>query len=264
MNFTTSDEVTFEFSSIGEGTPIIFIAGYSGHEYSWSAQTDFFSQNGFRCLHLDKRGHGKNAAVMSGLRISRLAKDIKEMVDLLQLASYHIISHSMGCGVAFEYISLFGDEHVDSVTFIDSSPKPINTPDWQLGMTGLTWQTLTEANTTLASLSLIKKKIDTDLLRKMMRGNQVFKFEQTEPLLLDLLTKDYRDVLKQTTRPILFISGELSPLFPTQLMAYYVETAKHAQSFLAKGAGHLPYAESPDETNHVLLTFLQENGGSDF
>ena len=93
-----------------------------------------------------------------------------------------------------------------------------------------------------------------------MRGNQVFKFEQTEPLLLDLLTKDYRDVLMQATRPILFVSGELSPLFPTQLTTYYVETAQHAQSFLVKGACHLPYAERPDETNHVLLTFLQENG----
>ena len=119
-------------------------------------------------------------------------------------------------------------------------------------------------NTTLASLSLIKKKINTDLLRKMMRGNQVFKFEQTEPLWLDLLTKDYRDVLKQTTIPILFISGELSPLFPTQLTDYYVQTAKHAKSFLAKGSGHLPYAESPDETNQVLLAFLRENGGSEF
>ena len=74
------------------------------------------------------------------------------------------------------------------------------------------------------------------------------------------MEKDYRDVLKQTTRPILFISGELSPLFPTQLTAYYVQTAQHAQSFLAKGAGHLPYAESPDETNQVLLDFLRENG----
>ena len=264
MNFTASDGLTLEFASVGEGIPVIFIAGYSGHEYSWSAQTDFLSEHGFRCLHLDKRGHGKNADVISGLRISRQAKDIKEMVELLELESYHIISHSMGCGVAFEYISLFGDHDIKSVTFIDSSPKPINTPDWQLGMYGLTWQTITEANTTLASLSLIKKKINTDLLRKMMRGNQVFKFEQTEPLLLDLLTKDYRDVLKQTTIPILFISGELSPLFPTQLTDYYVQTAKHAKSFLAKGSGHLPYAESPDETNQVLLAFLRENGGSEF
>jgi pimeloyl-ACP methyl ester carboxylesterase len=71
-----------------------------------------------------------------------------------------------------------------------------------------------------------------------------------------MLTKDYRDVLKQTTIPILFISGELPPLFPTQLTDYYVQAAKHAKSFLAKGSGHLPYAESPDETNQVLLDFL--------
>ena len=83
LNFKTSDGVTLEFSSVGEGTPIIFIAGYSGHEYSWSAQTDFLSQSGFRCLHLDKRGHGKNADAISGLRMSRLAKDIKEAEKIL-------------------------------------------------------------------------------------------------------------------------------------------------------------------------------------
>lgn len=85
MNFKTSDGVTLEFSSVGEGIPIIFIAGYSGHEYSWSAQTDFLSQSGFRCLHLDKRGHGKNADVISGLRISRQAKISKKWLTYLDL-----------------------------------------------------------------------------------------------------------------------------------------------------------------------------------
>lgn len=259
MHFMTSDGVELTFSSQGQGQAIIFIAGYSGHEYSWSAQTDFFSQHGFRCIHLDKRGHGHNASIIRGLRISRLATDIKELVDKLALKQFHIISHSMGCGLAFEYLSLYGDTAPASITFIDSSPKPINTPDWQLGMHHLTWQTLTQANETLANTPLIKKKIDTDLLRKMMRGNQSFDFVATQGLLLDLLTKDYRDVLETIEKPILFISGERSPLFPLGLMPYYAQTAKAGQSYLAKGCGHLPYAESPEEINQVLWSFIKQH-----
>lgn len=259
MYINTSDGVSLSYSSRGDGIPLIFIAGYSGHEYSWSAQTNYFSQHGFRCLHLDKRGHGSNAAVMTGMRISRLAQDIKELVDQLELERFHIISHSMGCGVAFEFLSLFGDDAVASVTFIDASPKSINTADWQLGMYGLTWENLLQANERLAKLPLIKKKIQTDLLRQMMRGNQSFDFEATQGLLLDLLTKDYRDVLQNSQLPVLFIGGDASPLFPSQLTDYYTQTAKHGQSYLAKGCGHLPYAESPDEINQVLWHFLQGN-----
>ena len=258
LNFYTSDAVTLAYSIYGEGTPILFLAGYSGTTYSWSAQTEFFSQAGFQCIHLDKRGHGQNTDILSGLRISRLAQDIKELVTLLDIKHFHLVSHSLGAGVAYEYISLFGESELLSLTVIDVPPKAINTDKWQLGMYNLTWHTISETVANFSHVALTAKKIETDLLRQMHQGHYKFNFLKTAPLVSDFLTKDYRDVLTTLTRPTLYIAGELSPLFPKKLTQYYQDSNPHVTTFTAKACGHLPYAESPEETNQVMLDFISK------
>lgn len=259
MNFYTSDSVNLVFSSYGEGIPIIFLAGYSGTTYSWASQNDFFSRAGFKCLHVDKRGHGENTEILSGLRISRLAKDIRDLVNVLNIKHFHLVSHSLGVGVAFEYISLFGEDEILSLTIIDAPPKSINTPEWQLGMHALTWHSISETVENFSHVALTKKKIDTDLLRQMHQGHYKFNFTKTAPLVQDFLTKDYRDILKNLTVPTLYIAGELSPLFPNTLTQYYQDSNPHVTTFTAKDCGHLPYAESPEEVNPLLLNFVQKN-----
>lgn len=258
MNFYTSDSVNLVFSSYGDGIPIIFLAGYSGTTYSWAAQNEYFSQAGFQCIHLDKRGHGENSDILDGLRISRLAKDIRDLVNLLNLKQFHLVSHSLGAGVAFEYLSLFGEDEILSLTIIDVPPKSINTSEWQYGMYNLTWQTVSETVENFSHVALTQKKIDTDLLRKMHQGHYKFNFIKTAPLVRDFLTKDYRDILKNLTVPTLYIAGELSPLFPNRLTQYYQASNPHVTTFTAKDCGHLPYAESPEETNQVIMEFISK------
>ncbi|MDR1606175.1 MAG: alpha/beta hydrolase [Streptococcaceae bacterium] len=257
MTIITSDHQILKLTSYGTGTAIIFISGYSGTSQSWSAQNDFFSQLGFQCLHLDKRGHGENAAVTSGMRISRLATDLKTLIDQLELKAFHLVSHSLGCAIACDYISLFGEAGIQSLTIVDSSPKPIQTADWSLGLDQLTWDNLLTTSEQLIRTPLTQKKIPTALLRKMNQPPYPFDLVQTQPLLLDFLSKDYRDVLDRLQLPLLYIAGEQSPLFPTGLIAYYQETNPTARTYLAAGSGHLPYAECADDFNQVLLSFLQ-------
>ena len=259
LKFLTSDAVTLAATSSGDGIPVIFLAGYSGTTYSWAAQNLFFSTAGFHCIHLDKRGHGENTDILSGLRISRLAKDIQELVYQLGLDQFHLVSHSLGSGIAFEYLSLFGEDQVKSLTIIDSPPKAINTSYWSLGMYDLTWQTVSETVENFSHVTLTKKKIETDLLRSMHQGHYRFNFLKTAPLVEDFLTKDYRDVLKQVSLPILYIGGEQSPLFSNAVASYYSQTAKQATSYLIKDAGHLPYAESPAEVNQLISQFILDN-----
>ncbi|MCH4168650.1 MAG: alpha/beta hydrolase [Streptococcaceae bacterium] len=258
MKFITSDQAALNYSIVGQGTPIIFIAGYSGNANHWSAQTEFFMANSYQVIHLDKRGHGENHTVDSGLRMSRLATDIYELAEQLQLKKYHLIAHSMGCAVAWEYLSLFGNQALYSLTLIDDSPKPINTSNWQYGLKDLTWHQILETAKRIPETRLIHHKIDSKLLKAMNQNAIPFNLRKTKPLLLDFLTRDYRDIAFQTELPQLFISGEYSPLFKKEMAIFLAQEANNGQAFIAEDCGHIPQSEHPELVNPIILNFLQQ------
>lgn len=259
MKYFTGDKQEITVSVIGDGIPIIFISGYSGNQYSWAVQNEYFSSKGYQCIHIDKRGHGTNREILTGLSISRLAVDIKEAIDFLKLNDFHIVSHSMGSLIALEYLRLFGENQVNSLTIMDCSPKPINTGEWHLGLKGLHWDNIQNISQGIPYNKLSHKKIDLEILRKLNYGQYQFDFIKTLPLVFDFMTRDYLDLLSAINSPVLFIGTDSSPLFSKDLTLYFDATVKNGKSYLMKNCGHLPYAESPDETNKLLHEFIATN-----
>jgi pimeloyl-ACP methyl ester carboxylesterase len=74
------------------------------------------------------REHGKSEKVNYGYRISRLSKDIQELIDELQLEKPHLLGHSMGCSVIWSYLNLFGSDEIDRLILVDQSPLHISRP----------------------------------------------------------------------------------------------------------------------------------------
>ncbi|MBS7576463.1 MULTISPECIES: alpha/beta hydrolase [unclassified Enterococcus] len=258
MKFITSDQETLNYSITGQGIPIIFVAGYSGNAKHWSAQNEFFLANSYQVIHLDKRGHGENRTINSGLRMSRLATDIHELVKKLKLGKFHLVAHSMGCAITWEYLSLFGSQAIYSLTLLDDSPKPINTPEWQFGLKDLTWQKILEAAKQIPETKLVHHKIDTRLLKAMNQSAVAFDLNQTKPLLLDFLTRDYRDIAFQTELPQLFVSGEYSPLFKKEQAEFLAQQAINGYALIAQDCGHIPQSEHPELVNPAILTFIRQ------
>lgn len=190
--------------------------------------------------------------------MSRLATDIHELIELLQLKKIHLVAHSMGCAVAWEYLSLFGSQALHSLTLIDDSPKPINTSSWQYGLKDLTWQQILETAKQIPETKLIHHKINTKLLKAMNQNAIPFNLTQTKPLLLDFLTRDYRDITFQTELPQLFISGEYSPLFKKEMASFLAREAKNGQALIAEDSGHIPQSEHPELVNPSILKFVKQ------
>ena len=57
--------------------------------------------------------------------------------------------------------------------------------------------------------------------------------------------------------PVLFVSGEADPLFPSEQLASYVPHFQDARLEVIKDAGHSPYFEQPGVFNRLLATFLE-------
>lgn len=127
--FKTSDGASLSYISEGRGTSIVLIHGWSQSAEQFKYQIPTFADR-YHVIAVDLRGHGKSEKVTYGYRISRLSKDLQELIDILQLEKPHLLGHSMGCAVIWSYIDLFGTNEIDRLVSVDQSPLYTSRPYW--------------------------------------------------------------------------------------------------------------------------------------
>jgi len=108
-SFYASDGAELRFADIGDedAPPLILLHGFTGSSKVWKRNWSALSTV-FRVITPDLRGHGpyanadlKRTPNSSGYHVSRLAMDLKTLIDSLGLAEGKImcIAGSLGCAV---------------------------------------------------------------------------------------------------------------------------------------------------------------------
>jgi non-heme chloroperoxidase len=116
--FTTSDGAEISYLEAGTGQPFIMIPGWSQTAEQWGAQIKL--EDAPRpCAW---RGHGDSNGVTHGFRITRLSKDVRDLIMALDLHDTVLMGHSMGCSVIWGYFDLWGSDRVAKLVLCDQSP----------------------------------------------------------------------------------------------------------------------------------------------
>jgi len=120
--FTTSDGTEIFYKDWGTGQPIVFSHGWPLSADAWDAQMLFFSQNGYRVIAHDRRGHGRSAQPFAGNTMDRYADDLAELIAHLDLRDAILIGHSTGGGEVAHYIGRHGNARVAKVVLVGAVP----------------------------------------------------------------------------------------------------------------------------------------------
>jgi len=257
--FTTSDHVKLGYLDMGGGIPVVLLAGYSAPATAWFPQEKALLNNGFRIVAFDRRSHGSSENPAFGQDMATQGQDIDALFRHLQIKKAILIGQSQGASSMWAYISQFGTEHLLGVISVDQTPKMINDEDWPYGMTGMNKQTRpTFFDAPLPKPN--KKSLNMFLIRVMLRGSKYLKFDHagTRPLLLDHADADWRETIRKTDVPVLFVAGEESPFWPKEHAAVSAALCPKGESAVIPGAGHAVNWECPKEFNAVMLDFLMK------
>src|ERR1700675_2688273 len=95
--FVTSDGVQLSYIRQGSGRPIILIHGWPQCAEEFKHQIEPLSAR-YDVIAVDQRSHGESQKVSYGLKISRLSKDLYELVTELASTNVALTGHSMGAG----------------------------------------------------------------------------------------------------------------------------------------------------------------------
>lgn len=123
------------------GEPIVFLHGFSQSYLSFAAQlTDTQLASRYRLIALDLRGHGGSGKPWSGEAYAGhlpWARDVRAVVDALQLTAPVLVGWSFGGFVAMDYVREYGADSVAALLLTGSHggllPRPSGAPPTYTG-----------------------------------------------------------------------------------------------------------------------------------
>jgi non-heme chloroperoxidase len=122
--FTTRDGVDIYYKDWGprDGQPIVLSHGWPLSADSWESQMFFLSDQGYRCIAHDRRGHGRSSQPWDGNDMDHYADDLAQLIDHLHLEEVVLIGFSTGGGEVARYVGRHGTRRIAKLGLISAVP----------------------------------------------------------------------------------------------------------------------------------------------
>lgn len=229
------------FETIGTGPPLLLIHGYMLSGEMYKPLINEFADD-FQLIIPDLRGYGKSNVLSGPYTISQYVKDLKKMIDLLQLKNLHVVGYSKGGIVAQEFVFTH-PEIVNTLSLVCTfSHKPVTLTERlqrslitsvlnRLGTTGL-------IRTMNRELAETVGKVDPKTLhwyKKMIMNNR------KDVMLIgahELFKYDSRHLLKSIKTPTLVVGAENDIVVPVHHTHVLAQGIPNARVHIVRNAGH--------------------------
>jgi esterase len=243
-----------------EGTPLVILHGLYGNGGNWAAHARQLADQ-FAVYTFDARNHGQSPRSAS-MSLEEMAADVAETMQSLQLASAHLLGHSLG-GKTAMLLALQQPETVKSLVVVDIAPVIYQKQDDEVlsALCALDLETLqprSEADAKLAE-RIASKAVRDFLLTNLQRDNAgKFSWRINLPVIAENFAQltSWPATDRVYAGKTLFIKGSASDYI---LPAYEQQTVKQfprATLKIVAGAGHWVHSEKPEAVQKLIRSFL--------
>ena len=269
----TNDGASLSYLQVGTGPDLLLIPGWSQTAAQWAKQIEEFSRT-HRVTAVDMRGHGESSKPNHGYRIARLAADLNDLIEALDLRRITIMAHSMGCSIVWAYWDLFTGGRIAKLVLVDEPAVLSADQTWERDTAAALGAIFTSAEVFdiaaslrgpdgAANSSALVATMKTAAMTHedyawIMEENFKLPREWAATLLIDHVAADWRDVLPRITVPTLVIGGTVS-VFPAPGIEWVASQIPGATSRIfdaAEFGSHFMFWENPDAFNFVVRQFL--------
>jgi len=268
---TVKDGTTLYYKDWGEGPVVTFSHGWPLSSDAWDGQLFFLSQNGFRVVAHDRRGHGRSSQAWSGNDMNGYADDLAAVIEALDLKDVTLVGHSTGGGEVARYIGRHGTKRVAAAVLIAAVPpimvKSAANPE------GLPIQAFDELRSGLVKdrsqfykdLSLMfyganrpGAKVSQGTLDQFWLWSMQAGLKNAYESIKAFSETDFTEDLKKFDVPTLVMHGEDDQIVPVKDSAKKsARLIKGAKEIYYPGRPHGLTATHQDEVNADLLEFLK-------
>ncbi|WP_214402663.1 alpha/beta fold hydrolase [Pseudonocardia lacus] len=116
--FDTPDGNRQFYKDLGEGPPVVLVHAWSLSSAMWEYQLPVLLGAGYRCVAMDRRGHGRSDQPATGYDLDTLADDLAALLDRLDLRDVRLVAHSMGTCEITRYLARHGSGRVSRAVYL--------------------------------------------------------------------------------------------------------------------------------------------------
>ncbi len=266
MPFTTVNDISIYFETVGEGTPLLMVMGLGGSLRSWSeAQIERLTTR-HRVILFDNRGAGLSDKPPAPYTMPQFAADAVGLLDALEIDRAHVYGVSMG-GMIAQHIALdyparvrklvlgctvAGGEHVvrtppEALKILTAETTGDRAADIRRG-----WQIMYPPEFIAANREMLEARLQRELeLPEQPR------FAYEAQLGAIIATHDTFDRLPALKMPVLLQTGEKDALVPPGNTDIIAGQIPHARVIRYPDAGHGYFIQLPEQSADDILAFLE-------
>lgn len=265
----TDDGAHIYVEQAGRGKPVLFVHGWTMSGRFWRRQFEGLV-NDVQVITMDMRAHGNSSKILHGHTVPRYAKDVRSVIESLDLNGVTLIGWSLAGPVVLDYWQNFGSDRLAALGLAEMTPFPFSPEDWNshalkaYNLDGMNsaFQELQEQRKVFGRRfidSMFKKgAAPAEEMEWMLKDHLKTPVSVATAIYSDYLIRDYTMVLETVNKPAIVFSGESNALsFGIKMGEYLCSRLPKGQFVPFDHSGHMPFYEEPELFNTSLLKFLR-------
>ncbi|MEH7452794.1 alpha/beta fold hydrolase [Gottfriedia acidiceleris] len=240
----------------GGSKTIIFLHGWPLSHKQFEYQFNVLPSLGFRCIGIDWRGFGNSDKPFQGYTLDRLADDIRNVIDVLQLNNFILAGHSTGGAIAIRYTARHNNYGVSNLVLIDAA-APVGFANKENANQMLN-QALNDRP------KLMREITDTFFFQYITNPFSDWFFQlglqaagwSTAAIVVMLRDENVYDDLLKISVPTLIVHGIHDKVIPFSQAQEVNQKIRNSQLIPFQYSGHGSFWEERDKFNQLLSQFI--------
>jgi pimeloyl-ACP methyl ester carboxylesterase len=258
------NDIELNYEILGEGEPLVLIAGFAVGLWIWFNQVPIFSQK-FQTIALDNRGAGQSDKPENRYTVRMMAEDVAGLLAGLGISRAHILGASLG-GFIAQALAIAYPQMVRSLVLCCTSfggPNYVAPPDETLmalsGMEGLNTEERARQNLSYFFSPQYTNEHPDEVEKaiQMYLDNPIPEHSYLNQMLA-AMAFDVEAHVSSITARTLVMAGDQDEFVPPENSRLLAERIPNAKLVMIEGAGHAVFIEQADEFNRAVIRFLEQ------
>lgn len=263
MTLIRIDDIQLAYTDTGVGRPVVLIHGYPFNATLWNEQVAALS-NSYRVIVPDLRGFGESDSSPAPVTMERMAQDVAQLLDHLEISRAVIAGLSMGGYVTLAFQKLF-PSRVRALVLADTRAQADTEEAKQTraqqaekalaeGMAGIADAMLPKLLTpeTVSKRPEIVKRVRDMMLRTKPEGAAAALLGMAE-------REDHTERLSQIAARTLILVGAEDAITPVADSERMHNEIAGSRLVVIENAGHVSNLEQANRFNEALISFLRNS-----
>ena len=268
---TSFDGTRIFYKDWGSGPVVTFSHGWPLNSDAWDPQMLFLAHRGYRCIGVDRRGHGRSEQAYGHNDMNGYADDLNAVMEALDLREAVMIGHSTGGGEVTRYIGRHGTSRVKKAVLVAAVPpimlktaaNPEGLPmsvfdEIRAGVSGDSSQYYKDLAVAFYGANRSGAKVSQGILDQFWLWSMQAGRHNAYESIKAFSETDFTEDLKVFDVPTLVLHGEDDQIVPVKDSARKsAQLVKGAVEIYYPGAPHGLTATHQDRVNKDLYDFIR-------